>query len=388
MELTLVLTHACNLGCPYCYMGKKFGRRMPKELGERALEQAFAKLPPGEEIQVGYFGGEPLLAWDLLQHFHRYAENLARAKGAKLVGTVTTNATLLTEERMDWLVEHGVVVAISLDGIKASHDATRPFVNGKSSFEAARKGLKIALERAPLTEVLCVVDPDNAEHMSANARFLLDEGARVVALSMNYSGAWNEERLAVYERELERVGAEFVRRFRAGQDVYISILDAKIVGRLKGGLKECDRCSFGLGELAVAPSGNLYPCERLVGEDADPTWVIGHLERGYDLPKLAGMLSKKHRRDPLCESCAIRDRCASHCGCSRFFSSGDLADPGAPLCLTEQINARVADRVAQTLFWEANPTFMRKFYFERNLPAALAEAREAPAGELLALAGA
>ncbi|MBE7463988.1 MAG: radical SAM protein [Planctomycetes bacterium] len=384
MELTLVLTHACNLGCPYCYAGRKFGKRMPKELGERALDQAFAKLQPGEEIQVGYFGGEPLLAWDLLQHFHLYAEGLARAKNVKLVGTATTNATLLTEERMDWMAAHGVVIAVSLDGIKESHDTTRPFVNGRSSHEDALRGLQIALRRAPLTEVICVVDPENVAHMSANLRFILDQGVRVVGLSLNYSGKWNEESLAVYERELERVGEEFIGRFRAGQDIYVSVLDSKIVGRLKGGLKECDQCSFGLGEVAVAPSGNMYPCERLVSDDADPQWVIGHIDQGYDTVKLAGILRQKHHQDPICSSCAIKDRCVSHCGCSRFFSSGDLADPGAPLCLTEQLNAKVADRVAKTLFWEANPVFMRKFYWERDLAGALAAVRAEEAPVLVA----
>ncbi len=364
MELTLVLTHACNLGCPYCYAGKKFGRRMPAETGEKALRWAFDKLRPGQKIQVGYFGGEPLMAWDLLKHFHLKAEELANELEVELTGTVTTNATLLDETKMNWLVEHGVVVAVSLDGIKEAHDVTRPFVNGKSSFEATLRGLKIALERAPLTEVISVVDPQNVRFMARSARFLLDQGVRVLSLSMNYSADWDEASLAVYEDQVAQVGEEFARRFRNGEDVYIAQIDAKVVGHLKGGLKECDQCSFGVGELAVAPSGNFYPCERLVGEDADPTWQIGHIDTGYDFLKLAAILQNKRKVDPVCMDCAIRDRCTNHCGCSNIFSGGEVGVPGAALCLTEQMNAKVADDVAGRLFWEANPVFMNKFYFE------------------------
>jgi uncharacterized protein len=367
MELTLVLTHACNLGCPYCYMGQKFGRRMPKEIGEKSMRWGFDQLHEGDEIQMGYFGGEPLMAFDLLQHFHLRAEELAREKKVKLVGSCTTNATLLTKERMSWMVEHGVVIAVSLDGIKEAHDATRPFVNGSSSHEAVLRGLKIALEQAPLTEVICVIDPANVKHMHESALFILEQGVRVLSLSMNYSGNWDEESLAVYEQQLERVGDEFERRFRAGSDIYIASIDAKIVGRLKQGLKDCDRCSFGVGEIAVAPSGNLYPCERLVGEDNDPRFQIGHIDTGLNRPKIGAINARRTTLDPMCAQCEIRDRCMNTCGCSNMMSSGDEATPGAALCLAEQINAKVADRVAHNLFWEGNPVFLRKFYFE-NAP--------------------
>jgi uncharacterized protein len=366
MELTLVLTHACNLGCPYCYMGAKFGRRMPKEIGDKSLAWGFDRLMPGEEMQLGYFGGEPLMAWDLLQYFHLQARAIAHARGVKLIGAMTTNATLLTEERMEWLAAHNVVVAVSLDGIKAAHDATRPFVNGSSSHEQTLRGLAIALKHAPLTEVICVIDPANVKHMAESARFILDQGVRVLSLSMNYAGNWNEESIAVFEEQVERIGDEFERRFRAGQDIYIAGIDGKIVGRLKRGLKECDKCSFGVGEVAVAPSGNLYPCERLVGEDNETRFQIGHIDRGIDTAKLSAINTRRTVLDPTCAACEIKDRCMNTCGCSNAMSSGDEAVPGAALCLSEQAYARVADRVAHNLFWEGNPIFLRKFYFEEQ----------------------
>lgn len=364
MELTLVITHACNLGCAYCYAGRKHGKRMPIETGEKALAWGFSQLAEGAKIQVGYFGGEPLMAWELLQHFQLRTEEFAKARKAELVTTVTTNGTLLDKEKMDWLTAHKVVVAVSLDGAKETHDARRPYANGASSFDDALRGAKLALSQAPLTELIAVTDPVTVGQLSQSARFLLDAGARVISLSPNYAAAWDESALATYSSEMEKVGDEFIRRFRNGEDIYIAQIDAKVVGRLKCGLQSCDKCAFGLGEISVAPSGNLYPCERLVGDDDGGKWCIGHIETGIDRRKLGALYYEKLGKDPTCAQCKLRDRCMNFCGCSNAFGSGDAATPGAFLCQAEQIHARVADRVAKTLFWEATPTFLAKFYHE------------------------
>jgi uncharacterized protein len=365
MELTLVLTHACNLRCSYCYAGDKHGTRMPIETGEKALRWAFDRLGEGERIQVGYFGGEPLLAWDLVQHFQLKAERLAEAGGVRMVTTLTTNGTLLDEAKMDWLTKHDVVVAVSLDGTLEAHDAHRTYAGGRSSFDDALRGARRALSRASLTELIAVVDPATVGRLSETARFLLDSGARVISLSPNYGADWDEETLATYASEMEKVGDEFARRFRNGEDVYIAQIDAKIVGRLKCGLQACDKCAFGRGEISVAPSGRFYPCERLVGNDDEGgAWCIGHIDTGVDEKRLEALYYGKLGRDPTCGQCEINDRCMNFCGCSNAFGSGDAATPGAFLCHAEQVNARVADRIAKELFWEGNPTFLRKFYKE------------------------
>ena len=124
MEFTLVLTHACNLACTYCYAGRKSPRQMPLETGQRALRWIFERLTgqaaretdtkTKPKIQVGYFGGEPLLAWNLLCRLQVFTEELAAQHEIELTTTATTNATLLTEEKQDWLAAHRVRVALRL----------------------------------------------------------------------------------------------------------------------------------------------------------------------------------------------------------------------------------------------------------------------------------
>jgi uncharacterized protein len=366
MDLTLVLTHACNLGCTYCYAGRKFGKSMPIETAHAAIDWACGSLEPGAQLRTAYFGGEPLMAYELLQTAHVYAVRRAAERGLVHTSSVTTNGTALTAEKMDWLDAHNVVVGISIDGVQAAHDTTRPTPTGKSTFDDVRRGLQVALARAPLTETISVVDPATVHLMADSARFLVAEGVRVMSFSLNYTADWTESDLALYEAQLGEVGELMMASYRRGSDIYVQSLDGKIIGQLRADRGKCGGCTFGIGEVAVAPSGRLYPCERLVGEDEDEQHVIGHVSTGVDRARVAALLGHGKGPEPECLACPLFDRCMNTCGCSNIFSSGDAAVPGAALCLTEQIHARVADRVARTLFWEGNPRFLWKYYGEKR----------------------
>src|SRR5687767_2815126 len=120
MDVSLVLTHDCNLGCTYCYMGEKFRKAMPIETVRAALDLGFAD--DAEQVQVSFFGGEPTLAWDMLVRATAEAQERAAGAGKKLVLTVTTNGTLLDEEKVEFLVDNGFFIGFSIDGDRAAHD--------------------------------------------------------------------------------------------------------------------------------------------------------------------------------------------------------------------------------------------------------------------------
>ena len=135
MNLTLCLTHACNLACSYCYAGTPRAEAMTPSTAEQAIRFAFP-LTEGD-LQLGFFGGEPLLEWPLLQHATKTARQ--EAGDRKLVLTVTTNGTQLTAERAQWLADNGFFMGISIDGNRAMHDCTRRSGNGTSSFSSSLK---------------------------------------------------------------------------------------------------------------------------------------------------------------------------------------------------------------------------------------------------------
>lgn len=368
MELTLVLTRDCNLGCAYCYAGAKVPSAMPAASGERALAWAVANHRGDERLLVGYFGGEPLLEWDLLTHLHRLALAQAAVRGITLRGTVTTNATLLDDERMAWLADHDVVVGVSIDGRPDSHDRLRPLRAGGPSSPQVLAGLQAALRRQPLTQTISVVDPLNVAQLADNVDFLLDQGVRVIGLGINHRAAWDLDHLDTYRRQLERIGDRFLASYRSGRDLWIEPIDAKIIARVKGGLAACDRCAAGGGELALSPAGRWYPCERMVGDDgeAERRWSLGHLDDTADGgpdPERVAAFRRRHVAMPdACRACAHQGRCQNTCACSNVMASGDPAQPGGVLCATEQAAIAVADRVATTLWNEGNALFLAKQY--------------------------
>jgi len=143
MDLTLSLTHDCNLACTYCYAGPKRCMAMTIETAMRAIDFAFAI--PALTRQLGFFGGEPLLEWELLRASADYAAAVAGRLGFTFKKTVTTNATLLTEDKAAWLRQNAFWLGLSIDGNRAMHDITRPLRGGGSSFDAVIRGLDVAL---------------------------------------------------------------------------------------------------------------------------------------------------------------------------------------------------------------------------------------------------
>ena len=361
MDLTLALTHRCNLACTYCYAGPSMRRSMPWEVADRAISLALSYRPA--ELRLGFFGGEPLLEWDLLVRATETAEQKAAAAGVRLVPLITTNATLLTRERLGWMVDHGVHLAVSIDGGRAMHEATRPLNGGGSSYDRCLAGLELALGSMPELQTISVVDPRNVSHLGAGVRFLVEEmGVTDVSVSPNFTGRWTPEALALWRTGYLELGTLCVDRFRAGRPVRIDVIDSKIITRLKDGYECSDRCSFGLQEVAVAPSGRIYPCERLIGDDSDDTLCLGNVLSGLDDSRRHALAARRGNSDVDCTGCAIQSRCMNWCGCVNYATTGAIDRAHGLLCFQERLAVEVADRVARTLFAEGCPAFFEWYY--------------------------
>jgi uncharacterized protein len=206
-----------------------------------------------------------------------------------------------------------------------------------------------------------VIDPANVAHLAASFDYLLDLGVHHIYFAPNYSGNWDDAACDRLERSLRELADRYVARFRAGQDVRLDPLNGKIVTHLNRGHRSGDLCKFGEKELAVAPSGRIYPCDRLVGED-EGTVGIGDLETGIDEVKRDALVSRKNAPDAECAACPLQPRCTHWCGCANFETTGDVGRPSPALCWFQRCFIAEADRVANTLFEERNPVFMRRFY--------------------------
>lgn len=278
--LTLVVNHACNLRCRYCYTGAKFHSPLPVPLGERAIQRALASLEPGGTLQLGFFGGEPLIEAGRILDWMQIARRAARSQGKAVRFNLTTNGTVTDPRAQALLLDPDLELAVSCDGTPSQHDRHRRDAQGRGSFSTVAATLRhlIAADRA--FSVVMVVRPDTVGELSAGLRHLREMGVARFTLSLDVWTPWTEIDL-LHLGEAVEAAADLWRDWLPGVSIdWFDTRIAALAGLATAGPET--RCGFGAGEIAVAPSGRLYPCERLVGEDAGdhPLQLPGRVDDG------------------------------------------------------------------------------------------------------------
>lgn len=373
MDATLVLTHDCNLGCSYCYTGRKFRKVMPDEVADKALELAFAGVPADGEVQLSYFGGEPTLEWDRLVRAARRAREMARARGVRLRQSVTTNGTLLTAARVRELGELDFYVGLSIDGNRIAHEVNRPTMNGKSSFDDVSRGLDLLLDAGRAFETISVVTPSSVGEFGASVEELFRRGVPRVSVNPCYEAVWSDEHLSTWEHGFLHTLGVVAGWLRAGRLISFSPFDAKVIARIKGGLGALDACSLGERFVAISPDGNLYPCERLVVEDEDPKFQIGHVDFGIEASGVRAIRShmpEYHASNDECDTCDEKHRCGAFCACANLAETGKVGVAGGVQCWFERTTMALADQLADAMMNEKNEPFLR-WFFPQGAPATL-----------------
>jgi uncharacterized protein len=378
MKLTLFVNHACNLRCVYCYTGAKFNKPMPLDVAQAAIDLGLRETQ-ARYLLLSFFGGEPMLEVELMELAVRYARRRTEEEGAQLFTAIATNGTLLDRRRLELLTRSRFQVQVSLDGCAAAQDATRRFRNGRSSYARIERNLRRLLEEGFDPRVVAVVDPANARYMAESFDSLTELGVRRIHFSPNYNGGWDDPSCERFEAALRELGDRLMARFRGGQDVRLDPLNGKIVTHLNRGYQKNDLCKFGQAEIAVSPRGYIYPCDRLVAEDSNVAIRIGDAFSGIDVARRDAMVGAKNEPDPECAACELRPRCMHWCGCANYETTGDVAQVSPIVCWFERCFIAEADRVANTMYAERDPVFIRRFYApELPLPTPKADPSEEP----------
>lgn len=371
MDLTLCLTHDCNLRCGYCYAGRKHRKTMEWEVAKAAIDFSLKEslsevelgLTEAPSMVLGFFGGEPLLEWELLKRCHAYVHEQADRLGVRVRHTVTTNMTLLDAEKCSWLLENGYYLGLSLDGNEAMHDTWRKYAGGRGSHADCIKALPLLEGHESRAEIVCVVDPANVRHLADSVRWLADATRVNIALNPNFSADWTEEALELLSAQYREMADFYVQRFREGRPIHVNVIDGKIKTHVQGGYQTCDKCSMGEKEVAVSAAGNFYPCARLVGNDDAEDIRFGNVWSGYDTDRRLRLIAERGNRNPVCFVCPVRERCMSWCGCVNYVTSGgDIGMVGPFTCFHEKMSIYVSDSVAEALWSERNADFLWRFY--------------------------
>ena len=347
-SICLNVAHSCNLACTYCFADTgAYGGRialMPREVASRAVDLLIAMSGARPFCEIDFFGGEPLLNWQVVRETIAYAREAGARAGKQFIFTLTTNATLLTDAIMDELDREQVSVILSLDGRPDVHDAMR---SGSSS--EAEAGVKAFLERRapggkPAWEYgaaqgaggrgayAVVRGTFTAANMdfAADARYIADSvqaphfSIEPVIARPEEAYALREEHLPALFAEYDKLAAEVDRRRREGgsftfHHFAIDSVDGPCLPRRVQG------CGAGFQYLAVTPEGDLYPCHQFVGrEHYRLGTVFGGVSRRDLQEKLAGchIYTKAG-----CGECWARFYCSGGCHANADLLEGDIFSP-------------------------------------------------------------
>jgi uncharacterized protein len=206
--------------------------------------------------------------------------------------------------------------------------------------------------------VNAVYTPATLGRLPETVEYLVSLGIKRIHLNADYSAAWTAEHIGILKDAYASVARKYSGYYRRGRPVYIDIIDNKITVILRGGYQPAERCSMGRGEFAFGPSGNIYPCERLVSADGPSMHCIGNLTDGIDPGRMACSVKTDSDMNLECIECGIKDYCRNWCGCSNYFSSGYYNRVSPFLCAAEQAAVKVAFGVFEELEKESGGVFV------------------------------
>lgn len=204
-----------------------------------------------------FFGGEPLLEGALLKEVVLYSR---RKHGSKVEFRVNTNGTLLDSDWLTFFAEHRLHFALSLDGNQAQHDASRKYANGDGSYDRIADKLEEILEFDPYTVAVSVIVLETIGYLAEGVRDLFNGGFRYVLQTLDYSANWTSRDMKKLESQYKKVARFYRRALKAGRKINYTPFDERIRTWAQKPYGRGDLCDIANTQIAIAASGQIYPC--------------------------------------------------------------------------------------------------------------------------------
>ncbi len=329
--LCLHVAHTCNLNCEYCFasQGKYHGERalMSYEVGKRALDFLVENSGNRTNLEVDFFGGEPLMNFDVVKDLVKYARSIEKEKGKNFRFTLTTNGVLIDDDVIEFANKEMSNVVLSLDGRKEVHDRYRVDYNGKGSWEKILpKFQKLVKARDNknyyMRGTFTHFNPDFTEDIKEMLKHGFTElSMEPVVCAKGDKNELTEEDIKIVLSEYEKLAKLMLEKKKEGKPFtfYHYMID------LKGGpciYKRISGCGSGTEYMAVTPSGDLYPCHQFVGEEK---FKLGNI---YD-----GVTNKTVTKEFLdcnvyarkdCKDCWAKLYCSGGCSANAYHATGSV----------------------------------------------------------------
>lgn len=329
--LCLHIAHTCNLNCSYCFasQGKYHGERalMSFEVGKRALDFLIENSGTRRNLEVDFFGGEPLMNFDVVKKLVEYARSIEKEKGKNFRFTLTTNGVLVDDDIIDFANKEMSNVVLSLDGRKEVHDRYRVDYQGRGSYDiivpkfqkfVKARGGKNYYMRGTFTHA----NPDFLEDIKTMLNLGFTElSMEPVVAAEGDEAALTEEDKPVVMKQYEELAELMLKRDKEGKPFtfYHYMID------LAGGpciYKRISGCGSGTEYMAVTPWGDLYPCHQFVGDEKFKLGDIWHGVENKEIQNEFASCNVYARSE--CRDCWARLYCSGGCAANAYHATGSV----------------------------------------------------------------
>lgn len=373
--VVLNVNTGCNLSCTYCYKEDLAvptkGVRMDFETARKSIELLLKEGAANDRLNVIFFGGEPLTNLPLIKEVVEYTERRCAEEGKLVDFSMTTNATMLTEEIVDYLDRHRFGISISMDGPQAVHDRRRITVSGQGTYAVVASKARMLLERyrSKPVGVRVTLTAGYTDVKAIHEHLKYDLGFFEVGVAPATSGP-----VTVFNLSSDELREVFDGMMALGRDYRDAALEGRnngfsnmhqLMSDLYEGRKKALPCGAGVGLLAVDHDGDLNLCHRFTGSDMPR---FGNVDEGIAKEALGSFLeSATSRVDKGCSTCRIRNLCAGGCYHESYAHFGDPLSPTYHYCdlMREWVDFGI-EIYAEIL--QKNPQFFKQHLSIRSVP--------------------
>jgi len=342
-SLCLNVSHSCNMSCSYCFATHNLSYRMslmPLEIACRAIDFLIDSSKDIKNIEIDFFGGEPLRNLKVVKNATIYGKTRALNSGKNLRFTLTTNGLLLDSKTLDLLDELEISIVLSLDGGEDTHNKFRRLLNGGGSFKTILPNAKELAERRQ-DGGYYIRGTYTAETLNFSDSFkkFVDFGFRYISLEPVVTNdpklSIREEHLPVLRAEYQKIAEECLSRDVKFFHFELPMEEGACLPRLARG------CGAGVEYMAVTPSGELYPCHQFVGYEG---FKLGDLYTGHIDESLRKQFLRLNSIDSkeACNNCWVRYLCGGGCLANNYIMSKNITEPYSTGCEIQKMRIEYA----------------------------------------------
>lgn len=327
MNYAIWVTTSCNLKCKYCYEGTE---KPALHLDQRKCDDILKYLSQDlkdrtdKELDIDFHGGEPLLEFNTIKYLvHQIDKQFGKKKNIHF--GMTTNATIMNDEILEFIVHSISDLTVSLDGIRNIHNYYRPFQNGKNSYDIVMENSKIILEYFPQLRVRMTVTSDGVACLAEGVIHLIENGFKIIVPGIDFfDSKWDDEKIKILSNQIL-----LIKKFIQGKDdVAVSLCDPIW-------LKKRSICRGGIDSQNIYPDGAIYPCMMAGGQKE---FCIGNIYEGIDKETLSEIMKYNCLTNKECVGCSISNGCnGKRCKIVNKLLTGDYIQPSVVECEINRI---------------------------------------------------